>query len=231
MHRLTLCEFCAVLSADGGLPDDDVRPLVHQVMEAFWRDPTRAEAVAWGAYPYDSDPAGTAIRPLARPFTEQDCAARGDRAWLAGSLALSTPEAQAAYLLVASIAADDVTSVLEDKGLAAFDASWQELGDQLAVRLRALPEGERAARDGMVNARTNPTALCGGPTMTGRQRNKVVEARADLILADEPSVESYAAYFETQMHRGKVRRLLYSSYLWSARAGTILTGLGHTDIQ
>ena len=30
----------------------------------------------------------------------------------------------------------DVTSVLETDGLAAFDASWQELGDQLAVTLR-----------------------------------------------------------------------------------------------
>ena len=66
--------------------------------------------------------------------------------------------------------------------------------------------------------------------MTSRQRNKVVEARADLILADEPSVEAYAAYFETQVHRGTVRRLLYASYLWLARAGMILTGLGHTDV-
>lgn len=29
---------------------------------------------------------------------EVDCAARGDRAWLAGSLALSTPEIRGAYL-------------------------------------------------------------------------------------------------------------------------------------
>jgi hypothetical protein len=58
--------------------------------------------------------------------------------------------------------------------------------------------------------------------MTRRQRNIAVEARADLILADKPSVEAYAAYFESQMHRGKVRRLLYASYLWFARAGTVL---------
>jgi hypothetical protein len=64
--------------------------------------------------------------------------------------------------------------------------------------------------------------------MTGRQRNKVVEARAELILADQPSVEAYAAYFETQMHRGKVRRLLFTSYLWFARAGIVLRG---SDIQ
>ena len=31
---------------------------------------------------------------------------------------------------------DDVTSVLEDNGLAAFDASWQGLGDQLGAQLR-----------------------------------------------------------------------------------------------
>ena len=62
--------------------------------------------------------------------------------------------------------------------------------------------------------------------MTRRQRNIAVEARADLILADEASVEVYAAYFETQMHRGKVRRLLYTRYLWFARADTILNRLG-----
>ncbi len=64
----------------------------------------------WRAYPYDSDPAGTAgdcnfkltdptaVRPLARPFDVEGRFSRGDRAWLAGSLALSTPEARAAYL-------------------------------------------------------------------------------------------------------------------------------------
>ena len=98
LYRSTLYAFCTALSFDRGLRGDDVRPLVHQVMDAFWCHPSLAEAVAWGAYPYDSDPAGTAVRPLARPFTDQDCAARGDRAWLAGSLVLSTPEARAAYL-------------------------------------------------------------------------------------------------------------------------------------
>ncbi len=62
--------------------------------------------------------------------------------------------------------------------------------------------------------------------MTRRQRNITVRVRADLILADEPSVQAYTAYFETQMHRGKVRRLLYTRYLWFARAGTILNRLG-----
>ncbi len=67
-------------------------------MDAFWCHPNPAEPLAWGTYPYDSDPAGTAIRPFARPFAEHGRVTRGDRAWLAGSLALSTTEARAAYL-------------------------------------------------------------------------------------------------------------------------------------
>jgi hypothetical protein len=67
--------------------------------------------------------------------------------------------------------------------------------------------------------------------MTRRQRTIAVEARADHILADDPSAEAYAAYFETQIHRGKVRRLLYTSYVWFARTGMTLAGLDHTDIQ
>ncbi len=98
LYRLTLYAFCAALEMDRRLPDDDVRPLVHQVMDAFWCHPSLAEARAWGAYPYDSDPAGTAAWPLARPFAAEGRVTRGDRAWLAGSLALSTPEARIAYL-------------------------------------------------------------------------------------------------------------------------------------
>lgn len=96
-YRSTLYAFCAALDADRGLPGD-VCPLVHRLMDAFWCHPTRAEAVGWGAYPYYSDPAGTAIRPLARPFAAQRQVTRGDRAWLAGSLALRTPKARTAYL-------------------------------------------------------------------------------------------------------------------------------------
>jgi hypothetical protein len=98
LYRSTLYAFCAALDTGHVPPGDDVRPMVHQVLDAFWCHPTQAEALAWGAYPYDSDPAGTAIRPLARPFTIQDHTARGDRAWIAGSLALSAPEARTAYL-------------------------------------------------------------------------------------------------------------------------------------
>jgi hypothetical protein len=89
LYRSVLYAFTEALTAAGGLPPGDPRPLVHQVLDAFWCHPTHAEALAWGSYHYDSDPAGTAIRPLARPFTTTDHT-RADRAWLAGSLALST---------------------------------------------------------------------------------------------------------------------------------------------
>jgi hypothetical protein len=97
LYRSVLYAFTEALATDGPLPHGDPRPLVHQVLDAFWCHPTRAEALAWGSYPYDTDPAGTAARPLARAFTTTDHA-RGDRAWLAGSLVLSDPAAQAAYL-------------------------------------------------------------------------------------------------------------------------------------
>ena len=97
LYRSALYAFTAALDPGDGLPSGDLRPMVHRVLDAFWCHPTRAEALAWGSYPYDSDPAGTAARPLARPFTDAD-QARGDRAWLAGSLALSAPGARDGYL-------------------------------------------------------------------------------------------------------------------------------------
>ena len=39
----------------------------------------------------------------------------------------------------------DVTDKLESNGLAAFDASWRELGDQLRTALRRRPDGEESA--------------------------------------------------------------------------------------
>ena len=61
--------------------------------------------------------------------------------------------------------------------------------------------------------------------MTRRQRNNLVEARADLILGGEFTFEEYALHFETQMHRGMVRKILYNSYIHFARAGAALIGL------
>jgi hypothetical protein len=97
LYRSALYAFAAALEPGWRFPPGDTRPVVHQVLDAFWCHPTDAEALAWGSYPYDSDPVGTAIRPLARPFSVDDHV-RGDRAWLAGSLALSSHDARELYL-------------------------------------------------------------------------------------------------------------------------------------
>lgn len=103
LYRATLFAFC-----DAHEPsDDDVRPLIHDVMKAFWLHPTKAEAHAWGSYNYDTDPAGTAACMLAYPFTTRDALTgfahryldRGDRAWLPGSAVMSNPLARLAYKL------------------------------------------------------------------------------------------------------------------------------------
>ncbi len=86
------------LSRDGQVLYELTRRLAPMLGAGLDLEYVYSSRLTWGAYPYDSDPAGTAVRPLARPFTGQDRAARGDRAWLAGSLALSAPEARAAYL-------------------------------------------------------------------------------------------------------------------------------------
>jgi hypothetical protein len=68
LYRQTVYAFGSALTCAAPLPDGDIRPAVWQVMDASWCHPTLAEAQAWGTYPYDSDPAGTATRALARPI-------------------------------------------------------------------------------------------------------------------------------------------------------------------
>jgi len=61
--------------------------------------------------------------------------------------------------------------------------------------------------------------------MNGRRDNELVEARADLILVGELSIKAYGRHFETQMRGGRIRRLLYASFLHFARGGAGLAGL------
>jgi hypothetical protein len=101
-YRRYLSAFADALSLPLDHAEMDVRPLIHELVSRFWQHPTLIEAQAWGAYVWDSDPTGTAARPLARPFGSADFTRtdgrqtlrRGDRAWVAGSLALSAPMAQ-----------------------------------------------------------------------------------------------------------------------------------------
>jgi hypothetical protein len=102
LYRAALYAFCAAFPVP---TTGDARPVIHAVMDAFWNHRTRIEAQTWGSYPYDSDPTGTAARHLARPITANDIVgavahrrlARADRAWLAGSAALSGPLGKAAH--------------------------------------------------------------------------------------------------------------------------------------
>lgn len=112
LYRDTIQAFCAALD-DRTLRsamNTDLRPAVASVLSAFWLSPTRDEADAWGAYPYDSDPLARSTRPLARAFSRSELAPilrgedfeQGDRAWLQGSLALSDREGRLAAAVLAS---------------------------------------------------------------------------------------------------------------------------------
>jgi hypothetical protein len=67
--------------------------------------------------------------------------------------------------------------------------------------------------------------------MDGRRDTELVEAHADLILADSVSVKAYGCHFEAQMRHGRVRQLLHASYLYFARAGAGLAGLDPRGIS
>jgi hypothetical protein len=61
--------------------------------------------------------------------------------------------------------------------------------------------------------------------MTSMQRNKLVEARADLILADDIASKAYLVHFEAQIHRSKLRKIFNASYVQFARTGVALLGV------
>jgi hypothetical protein len=66
--------------------------------------------------------------------------------------------------------------------------------------------------------------------MTRSQRTKLVESRADLILAGESATEDYALHFDAQLRRSAVRRILYQAYLYLARSGAALSGSDPREI-
>jgi hypothetical protein len=61
--------------------------------------------------------------------------------------------------------------------------------------------------------------------MIRRQRNRLVEVRADLILANDAAVAAYAVHFEAQMHRSVARKLLTANYLRFARRSVAMFNL------
>ena len=67
--------------------------------------------------------------------------------------------------------------------------------------------------------------------MSGRRRKELVAANAYLILASEASARAYVVHFEAQMRGGKVRRLLYASYMYIASACAFLVDLDPQAIR
>ena len=57
-----------------------------------------------------------------------------------------------------------------------------------------------------------------------------MRTRAGLILAGELSAAAYADQFDAQMRRGKLRTLLYASYVQFARTGAVVFGLDPGEI-
>jgi hypothetical protein len=66
--------------------------------------------------------------------------------------------------------------------------------------------------------------------MTRSQRTKLVESRADLILAGDSATEEYALHFDTQLRRSAARRILFHAYLYFARSGAAQFGLDPREI-
>jgi hypothetical protein len=61
--------------------------------------------------------------------------------------------------------------------------------------------------------------------MARGQHGKLVKERADRILDSALTARAYAIHFETQLRRGRIRRLLYIGYLQFSRAGALAAGL------
>ena len=67
--------------------------------------------------------------------------------------------------------------------------------------------------------------------MSDRRRKELVAANADLILASELGAHAYVVHFEAQMRGGKMRRLLYASSMYIARACACLADLDPQAIR
>lgn len=63
-----------------------------------------------------------------------------------------------------------------------------------------------------------------GVAVTGGQRDELVEARADAILAGVQTAAAYAEHFEAQMDRGPARKLLSSVLRMFRRPGGLAGG-------
>jgi hypothetical protein len=66
--------------------------------------------------------------------------------------------------------------------------------------------------------------------MTRRQRDSLVEERAEAILGSAPTAGAYAVHFDTQLRRRRLLALLYGGYIRFSRAGAMAAGLDVREI-
>jgi hypothetical protein len=66
----TVAGVAARAPVDGPVPDDGLRDAVVDVVAGLWRSPSRAEAGAWGSFPFEDGAFSSRVtRPLAAPYT------------------------------------------------------------------------------------------------------------------------------------------------------------------
>ena len=98
LHRIVgeITERCAPM-LERGHRSDDIRARIIETAQAFWLDPSRAEAAYWTALPFERDASGRAVATLGEAVRASDLVAllahRGweGRQWIAGSIAVSHP--------------------------------------------------------------------------------------------------------------------------------------------
>jgi transaldolase len=137
--------------------------LAYQRYEAMIASPRWAALAAAGARPQRPLWASTSVKDPAYPDTryvtdlvapgvvntmpEATLRAVADHGRIPGdSVRGHYADAQQVLSALAEVGVDDVTAHLEDNGLAIFDASWRDLGDQLAAQL-GRPAGHPAGQE------------------------------------------------------------------------------------
>jgi hypothetical protein len=78
-----------------GIETSILRSTAETLLLDFWDHPSRNEAEKWGAFPYEQDQTGQAVKQLANPYTASQIFAklkgeRVERDWKAGSIELSS---------------------------------------------------------------------------------------------------------------------------------------------
>jgi len=98
LMQKTVCSFADHLLLNESLMDlsVDMRPTLIAIMKAFWKQPTRVEALVWGAFHFEKDQSSSSIHPIVKVFTIRTlCRALLNRRlppslWRQGSISVSS---------------------------------------------------------------------------------------------------------------------------------------------